>query len=145
MKPTNNQRGLFDPRPPDLVLKPEPAITRRPPEPPPEIDAIELPIEPNRARLTDPETSHDAAASFDPSAICRRMSDLLEGYPEGLTTTEMARLLEIQLVSVSPLPSKMVRSGTLCNSGKTRVPEGKRCKSILWVLPKFLPEQEQET
>lgn len=84
--------------------------------------------EPARARRTDPETSHKAARRVSVNPIERRVLNLLGWFREGLTTSELAAMLGISLVSVSP------RMKPLEEKGKVQRTTERREHKIVWRL-----------
>lgn len=82
---------------------------------------------PARARATDPETSHEAAASVDTSELEALVLDTLRRHPDGLTTKEMARVTGEDRVTLSPRCRPLARKGLIVEAGK-------RDGSIVWRL-----------
>ena len=60
------------------------------------------PVHPARARRRDPETSKAAARSVPVGDLEAKVVDTLRKYPGGLTSQEVARILDMELVSISP-------------------------------------------
>ena len=89
------------------------------------------------ARNNDPETARAAAASLSSEALARLQKlvcDTLAVHPEGLTTTEIAVENGLPRDSISPRMKTLIASNRVVNSGQTRVPAGKRRRSIVWKL-----------
>jgi predicted transcriptional regulator len=87
------------------------------------------------ARSTDPETSHAAAASLEPelprleSAVHRALQ---AAGKTGCTTHELAVILNMSLVTVSPRIAPLVRKNLVVKSAKRRC-AGSGRPSIVWV------------
>ena len=54
------------------------------------------------ARRTDPDTSHVAALTVDANRLEGLVVALLERHPDGLIVKEIASLLDVAQVSISP-------------------------------------------
>jgi len=88
----------------------------------------------NRARATDPDTSHEAAAKSNAWAneIDRKILSCLRDNPEGRTSLEISELTGLGYVSVSPSMVLLERAGYIRREGKRRNPTG--MKAICWKL-----------
>jgi DNA-binding MarR family transcriptional regulator len=82
-------------------------------------------------RTTDPETSKEAARSIDPSKLERKILDVLQGRPGGLTTREMAANLGIDWGSITPRLKPMVAKGLVVTTDEKRRGNSGR-RSIVW-------------
>lgn len=84
------------------------------------------------ARCTDPVTSHRAAATVDTSAL----EDIVLGYLRerlgGATSYEIASVLRMSLVTVSPRLRPLVKKGLVVDSGRKECGESGRSR-IVWV------------
>ena len=88
------------------------------------------------ARSTDPITAHFAADRLDRDTLTDMESTVLAALrsaPGGLTTTEIADRTNLSLVSVSPRMRPLIRKGRIRDSGRTRIPDGHRQPSIVWM------------
>jgi Helix-turn-helix domain len=90
------------------------------------------------ARNSDPDTAHAAADALSGSeALARlqkRVCTTLAAHPEGLTTTEIARLVGLPRDSISPRMKTLAEGQFVEDSGERRVPVGKTRSSIVWRL-----------
>jgi len=82
------------------------------------------------ARRRDPATSRDAAASVDGVGLAARVLEALEAGPA--TSHELARRLNLELVTVSPRMAPLERLGHVERAGR----EGNR---TVWRLTKTPP------
>jgi DNA-binding transcriptional ArsR family regulator len=76
----------------------------------------DLPPEPARARATDPEPSHAAAAKVDAKGLAALVLAELARAPG--TTHELADRLGISLVTVSPRMKPLEGAGLVTRAGK---------------------------
>jgi hypothetical protein len=100
-------------------------------EPPPLLAYIAL------ARSTDPRTSHAAAESLSGETLARLeqlVCDILAAHPEGLTTSEVARLCSLGRDSISPRMKRLEKVKRVVRTGETRIPAGKRKPAQIWWL-----------
>lgn len=105
--------------------------------------------EPPRARHSDPETSHEAAASITESHA-RQLYDtivmlLRQAGPDGLTTHDLTRLSGIPRVSISPSMVRLEEQGRLLRTNIKRIPIGWTRKSLVWIAPEFFTEKTAAT
>lgn len=87
-----------------------------------------------RARHTDPETSHEAAAAAAHSQPTRTklVLDFLQRiYPAGATTRELEVHLDIPRTTVSPAPSQLEKAGKVVRTDEKRASFGAR-PGIVW-------------
>lgn len=87
------------------------------------------------ARSTDPETSHEAAASmgkFLPALDDKIYAALVFAGPPGLTTDEIADFTGLRLVSVSPRLKPMETRGKVIRTGTKMNKSGRRAQ--LWEI-----------
>lgn len=83
------------------------------------------------ARATDPETSHAAAASVEPTELELLVLAALGVRPRGCTSSELSDFLGIERVSVSPRLAPLARKGLIEASGeRRRGPSGR--SQIVW-------------
>lgn len=91
-------------------------------------------IQQAHSRRTDPTTSEDAAESIRPELPeleFRVLHAIQKRGETGATTNELAELMGISLVTVSPRIRPLVRKGFVQDAGKRRKgPSGR--KSIVW-------------
>jgi DNA-binding transcriptional ArsR family regulator len=89
----------------------------------------------NESRVDDPDTSHEAARSFNPTRLDKIILENID--PEhGATTHELADITGLQIITVSPRMRPLTRAGILCDSGeRRRWPQSGR-RSIVWKLVK---------
>ena len=116
------ERGLFD-------LPPEPAAA---PEPPRRARALLAP-DTGAARRTDPDTSHEAAASIKASHFEAFWLALLAERPGGVTAFEVAEASHQRLNSISPRSATLKRKGLIADSGERRYDPTTNRRSIVWV------------
>ncbi len=69
------------------------------------------------ASSTDPATSHEAAAGVQVQTIESRILAALRRERVGMTTHELARKLDLSLVTVSPRMRPLVNKGFIRDSG----------------------------
>lgn len=82
------------------------------------------------ARNTDPDTSHDAAHSFDAAELELIVWNTL--YQWGpMTSEQVAEFLNINLVSISPRFRPLVNKGAIIDTGEKRRNRSGR-SAILW-------------
>src|SRR5260370_32383305 len=91
---------------------------------------FESPRESGRSRRRDPDTSKKAARSVPVADLEERVLRALR-LLKGATTHELAWLLKVDLVSVSPRMRPLVEKGLVQDSGKRRRGESGR-SSIVW-------------
>lgn len=83
-----------------------------------------------RARRTDPETSHQAAAS-DRARDRDRALAALRAAPDGLTDFELGDAIGRQQTSAGKRRHELMRAGVVCDSGlRRRTPSG--ATAIVW-------------
>lgn len=88
------------------------------------------PFEAARARATDPETSHAAAASLDASPVELAMLRSLLGSPASIE--EIARRTGIDQITVSPRVKPLRTKGLVRADGKVQNPSGRQ--AFQWAL-----------
>ena len=102
------------------------AAPKRPP--PPTTEAY--------ARLSDPGTSHAAAASVRPTEMEMAVYMALSKIPAGATASELVERMGMAWNSVSPRFAPLVRKGFIRDSGERRPGPSNR-KQIVWqVIPR---------
>ena len=89
------------------------------------------PPEHGRARRVDPDTSKKAAAAVPVAYLEARVLRALKLSREGMTTHELAWLLKVDLVSVSPRMRPLVEKNLVRDSGERRRGDSGRA-SIVW-------------
>jgi predicted transcriptional regulator len=87
--------------------------------------------ETGRARRNDPDTSKKAAASVKVADLEARVLDALRDHGDGLTTHELSKLLDVDLVSVSPRLRPLSNKNLVRDSGERRRGDNGR-SSIVW-------------
>lgn len=86
----------------------------------------------DRARLSDPHTSHAAAGSVTTAyALRERLLTAFRGRPGGLTAEEAAALAGIDPWAASKRVSDLVRDELLIDSGRTRTGRSGRAQRVL--------------
>lgn len=86
------------------------------------------------ARTTDPQTSHDAAATVKVNELEQTfLNTLATTYPVGLTADGVAAITGLPLNSVSPRTRPLVKKGLLRDSG-LKHPTRTGTKAIVWSL-----------
>jgi hypothetical protein len=70
------------------------------------------------SRASDPGTSADACKRVDVATQNARILQALDDYQDGLTTKELANVLNIARESLSPRMAPLVRSGVVVIDGK---------------------------
>ena len=81
------------------------------------------------SRNTDPDTSAAAAASVRGSkanALESKVLDTLQAHSDGLTSSEVANLLDLHAWSISPRFAPLRRKGLIFDSGE------RSGRSIVW-------------
>lgn len=84
------------------------------------------------ARTTDPATSR-AAAEFVSSTLSERkreVMELLDRYPDGLTTDEMSLYGDLRLVSISPRMIQLEQDGLVIRAGTRKNPNTNRPATV---------------
>lgn len=97
-------------------------------------DMFDAPSSRGMARRTDPTTSHEAAVSIAaelPELEARVLAALRRRGDEGATTHELAELLGISLVTVSPRLRPLATKKLVVDSGVKRTGASGR-RSIVW-------------
>lgn len=89
------------------------------------------------ARRRDPGTSHAAAASVDVTPLEMAVVGALKSNPSGLTSFEIADILRISLVTVSPRLRPLADKLLVEDSGQRRIGESGR-KQIVWRMRKTI-------
>lgn len=98
-------------------------------------------VEYGGARSTDPDTSHDSA-KFDTSFLQQQvLFTLLKEGP--LTSEEVADILKINLVSVSPRFRPLAEKGLIVDTGHRRKNRSGR-SAILWRAVPKTPEKKED-
>ncbi len=87
---------------------------------------------PARARRRDPDTAKKAAARVPVADLEGRVLRALRLSRDGMTTHELARLLKVDLVSVSPRMRPLAEKGLVQDSGERRKGDSGRA-SIVWM------------
>jgi hypothetical protein len=90
------------------------------------------PRESGRARRHDPDTAKKAAAKVPVADLEARVLRALRLSHYGMTTHELAWLLKVDLVSVSPRMRPLTEKGLVQDSGERRRPAGCSRTSIVW-------------
>jgi hypothetical protein len=92
-------------------------------------------IQSDKARVTDPTTSHAAAEASKPKRMSLRERILIamngghyEPRPQGWTGHELAEHLKVPLNSITPRFKELVDEGKIKDSGERRE------RQIVWVL-----------
>jgi predicted ArsR family transcriptional regulator len=91
----------------------------------------QAPPERGRARRSDPDTSKKSASSTPVADLEARVLRALRLSRDGMTTHELAWLLKIDLVSVSPRMRPLVKKNLVQDSGERRRGDSGRA-SIVW-------------
>jgi len=107
----------------------------------PDYDPSDGPL-PNRARHTDPQTSHDAAASFTNQELTeldnRIVTRLAACGWRGATSWELTEMLGIPRVTVSPRLRPLTRMGRVMPTWMRRMaPTGRN--GIVWMVTRGKP------
>jgi hypothetical protein len=85
------------------------------------------------ARASDPQTSHDAAASLQSTELEFRVLDaLVTGFANGATSIQLAEHLHMAPWSVSPRMRPLCEKGFVMDSGRRLTGTSGR-KSIVWI------------
>lgn len=93
------------------------------------VQAQDFPETPATARRSDPETSHDAAASVDATELEDEvLCDLRRHGPA--TTVELAARMRRELVTISPRMKPLELKGLVWRDGKKPNPSGR--SAVLW-------------
>lgn len=90
-------------------------------------------FEPGAARHTDPDTSHEAAASVNATKLEAKVLVSLGAAKDGLTSSESAGVLNIPVWSISPRFKPLASKGLIHDTGMRRKgPSGR--KRIVWKI-----------
>ena len=88
------------------------------------------------ARHTDPDTSHESAASVDANRLEMIVLEEFKGAKKGLTAEELSRRLPgLPLNSITPRIAPLVRKGYLIPTGRRKVSSGRSQRVLEWVEP----------
>jgi len=91
---------------------------------------------PGLARSTDPDTSHESAASVDANRLEMIVLEEFKGAKKGLTAEELSsRLPGLPLNSITPRIAPLVRKGYLIPTGRRKVSSGRSQRVLEWVEP----------
>ncbi len=91
---------------------------------------------PGLARSTDPDTSHESAASVDASRLEMIVLEEFRGAKKGLTAEELSlRLPGLPLNTITPRIAPLVRKGYLMPTGRRKVSSGRYQRVLEWVEP----------
>lgn len=91
---------------------------------------------PGLARSTDPDTSHESAASVDANRLEMIVLEEFKGAKKGLTAEELSRRLPgLPLNSITPRIAPLVRKGYLIPTGRRKVSSGRSQRVLEWVEP----------
>ena len=100
------------------------------------------------ARWSDPETSHEAAESFNPSHLQGIIIDTMWEDKRGMTTHEIAAVTGIGYQTITPRMKALELKGKVYKTDQRRVwmggpgsPATNR-KSIVWQLTSLRPKAE---
>lgn len=86
------------------------------------------------ARVTDPETSHDAAKSLETSRLEAIVLDTFKTAPNGLTQDELGdRMPAFTLNTITPRLAPLVRKGFLRVVGKRPGRSGRNQRVLKYV------------
>lgn len=100
-----------------------------------QIDLFQIPRparrETGRARRRDPDTAKKAAGSVEVTDLEGRVVQALKLCRAGMTTHELARILKLELVTVSPRMRPLAEKGLVYDSRERRRGESGR-SSIVW-------------
>ena len=83
------------------------------------------------ARRTDPDTSHQAAASMDPTKQMTIIYVSLVMHPDGLTAEQIAGATGLEKHAVGKRMSDLVRTQSVVDSGERRDNHNGR-KATVW-------------
>lgn len=91
---------------------------------------------PGLARSTDPDTSHESAASVDANRLEMIVLEEFKGAKKGLTAEELSRRLPgLPLNSITPRIAPLVRKGYLMPTGRRKASSGRSQRVLEWVEP----------
>ena len=100
------------------------------------------------ARWSDPDTSHDAAESVEPSHLYSLILATLAKAGSGLITHEISHATGIGIQTISQRMRPMANKGWIYDTGEKRVwmgapghPATNR-QSIVWQLTALMPQQK---
>jgi hypothetical protein len=97
---------------------------------------------PGLARHTDPDTSHESAASINASRIEMIVLEEFKGAAKGLTADELAkRLPGLPLNTITPRIAPLVRKGYLMPTGRRKASSGRSQRVLEYVDPADCEEQ----
>lgn len=82
----------------------------------------------------DPETSHEAALSVQPTNLEAQVLECLRGFDQGATSHELAASLGLDLVTVSPRLKPLCKKGLVIDSGVRRMGENGRARTVWTVI-----------
>lgn len=87
-----------------------------------------------QARQSDPGTSHEAAASFDPTDIEQRVLGAVLMHPEGATQDDVLAALEplgFKYGTITPRFRSLLNKGLLVPTGEKRKAKSGRSQRVL--------------
>lgn len=88
--------------------------------------------EPGLARSTDPDTSHEAAASIDAAQMERLVYDVIASFPKGCISDDVERALpHVRSHSITPRFASLKRKGFIVDTGFRRIAASGRSQRIV--------------
>ncbi|MDH4042363.1 MAG: hypothetical protein OEV88_17080 [Gammaproteobacteria bacterium] len=103
-------------------------------------------VDDNRARRTDPDTSHIAARI---SSLRKGKTDtailefLAARGPYGATSLEFAEETGRKHNNISPRFKPLARAGLISPTARRRINPETKCGSVVWVLRDYFPYQDK--
>jgi len=99
---------------------------------------------PGLARNTDPETSHEAAESFDATELERIVYEVIKQFPNGCIGDDIVKMLpQFGIQTISPRYAPLIRKGWVVDTGERRKARSGRTQRVMKVMSKEEYEQQR--
>ncbi|NBV72266.1 MAG: hypothetical protein EBR60_09560 [Burkholderiaceae bacterium] len=91
-------------------------------------------------RITDPDTSHEAAYNFDPTEMEGLVLQAIANFPNGCIADDLERALPFaRWNTITPRLAPLIRKGLIVDTGERRKAKSGRGQRVV----KFVPEPER--
>lgn len=99
---------------------------------------------PGLARNSDPETSHEAAESFDTTELERIVYEVIKQFPNGCIGDDVVKMLpQFGIQTISPRYAPLIRKGWVVDTGEKRKARSGRSQRVMKVISKEEYEQQR--
>ena len=86
------------------------------------------------ARLTDPDTSHAAAKTVDPTALEQLVYKTISEFPAGCIADDVVRKTMLRWDTVTPRFAPLIKKGFIYDTGERRRAASGRSQRVLKVV-----------